>query len=650
MDVYTSILTQTDLNDLIIKYNIPCDLHPRLPPPGFVMSELPDDAIGIYHRTFGFFSVRIPFYTFLLTVIKHFQDHFSQLCPLGLNKRAIPHYMSWRHPNLGIADPKPLTSSNCQEDVWRLSAFIMKRRDMPEGVLVLFGLSRVWKSRIRNPILRDSSGNGMGLWVSMIFCGFSNGLDQSNAAILTPTLEDLVVATLNSKVLAKAKYSKKRRASTSGSSARTTLFDDNESGNEESEDDDDACYEIPIITPIHSQGKAVIDDVVDTPTRSAGHSQAFTGPTPVSRDPTDDAIDRDFFPFAPGPYYATYPEDGVVADSYEDPNVCKTIVDQFPTPGEMVRNKSLTNEHLIGKMSILYFLMISHGGELLARYKRVVEISLGARRSDTQKGDQIAVTKAYLDDIYALIVGYKHSLAEKDAEILYSRAQGRLVKATPLVATTDFPFLKKIFDHAAHPLSVIVNLKPKNLARSEVIPAPKTTRVSPSLTRESTVTLDSSSCEFPSNGVPSSIVAIVEQLSLNQNEEWVHAMVDTSDIKMMDGAAGRPTKVIVQGLVIPPSDIVVALSAQKKKWGSPFPKMFCLSWASTKGRVLTSTNTSWFKNSSWMDASPVSSSAFGFKALGRCVIQNLWKGVMASMISSMYLLASYVLGILLPST
>ncbi|GJX89803.1 hypothetical protein Tco_0343129 [Tanacetum coccineum] len=41
-----------------------------------------------------------------------------------------------------------------------------------------------------------------------------------------------------------------------------------------------------------------------------------------------------------------------------------------------------------------------------------------ARRSDAQKGDQIAAAQGYLGDVYALIEGYKHSLAEKDAEIL----------------------------------------------------------------------------------------------------------------------------------------------------------------------------------------------------------------------------------------
>nr|GEU92855.1 hypothetical protein [Tanacetum cinerariifolium] len=72
-------LTQTDLNDLIIKYNIPRDLHPRLPPPGFVMSEFPGDAIGIYHRMFDFAGIQIHFSSFLLSVIKHFRNEEEYL-------------------------------------------------------------------------------------------------------------------------------------------------------------------------------------------------------------------------------------------------------------------------------------------------------------------------------------------------------------------------------------------------------------------------------------------------------------------------------------------------------------------------------------------------------------------------------------------
>ncbi|GKD52692.1 hypothetical protein Tco_1281668 [Tanacetum coccineum] len=114
MDLYHSRLTPDDLNDLIFKYKIPRDLHPRLPSEDFVMSELPDDAIALEEWV------------------------------LFINRRAIPDAMVWRHPNAAIDDLRPVAGSINMADVRRLSAHVIKLRDMPEGVLVLSGLSRVW--------------------------------------------------------------------------------------------------------------------------------------------------------------------------------------------------------------------------------------------------------------------------------------------------------------------------------------------------------------------------------------------------------------------------------------------------------------------------------------------------------------------------
>nr|GEW88868.1 probable serine/threonine-protein kinase SIS8 [Tanacetum cinerariifolium] len=75
-----------DYTDLNAKYKIPRDLYPLLLSKEFVMSELLDDAIGVYHRVFDFSGVRIPFSSFLLALIKHYKVHFSQLGPLVLNK------------------------------------------------------------------------------------------------------------------------------------------------------------------------------------------------------------------------------------------------------------------------------------------------------------------------------------------------------------------------------------------------------------------------------------------------------------------------------------------------------------------------------------------------------------------------------------
>ncbi|GKE46547.1 hypothetical protein Tco_1477805 [Tanacetum coccineum] len=65
MNLYHSRLTHDYLNELIIKYKIPRDLHPRLPSEDFVMSELSNDAIGVYHHIFNFYGVRIPFFLIL---------------------------------------------------------------------------------------------------------------------------------------------------------------------------------------------------------------------------------------------------------------------------------------------------------------------------------------------------------------------------------------------------------------------------------------------------------------------------------------------------------------------------------------------------------------------------------------------------------
>lgn len=86
MHVYSSLLSEGELEQIISDYGIPTDLHPRLPPAEFTMNNLPPDAIGLYEQYFAFSGVRVPFSTFLLRVIRHFQVHISQLVPIGLNR------------------------------------------------------------------------------------------------------------------------------------------------------------------------------------------------------------------------------------------------------------------------------------------------------------------------------------------------------------------------------------------------------------------------------------------------------------------------------------------------------------------------------------------------------------------------------------
>ncbi|GJY70315.1 hypothetical protein Tco_0474018 [Tanacetum coccineum] len=459
-----------DLNDLIIKYKIPRDLHPRLPSEDFVMFEIPNDAIGIYHQMFDFFGVRIPFSSFLLALTKHYRAHFSQLGPLGLNKvitfevmcrslqieptvtlfrvfqtlckqgdwfsfskrrapspfciddnrscmkhwksgfffinrRAILDALVWRHPNAAIDNQRPAAGSFNMADVRRLSAHVIKLRDMSGGVLVLFGLSSIWKSRVCDPVLRDADGNVTGINDFLCLLEWTGAEVQeephldvrptfqrlpfyytppaaTEAIIPDPTPKDLTVGTPSFKIVAKAE------AQSSGSTTLPSLFMGDD---DESDDDDDAYVEILLVTPLRSAAvipssktrvkaplllllkaltpEGVMVDDAAAPSSGVNRPKPSSRPTPSFKDVFGDAIHTDFFPFFAGPYYATYPEGGVTRN-------CEFTREEWDAPCRPtfgVLTKEVFKDPAICKtmMSVLYCMMMSHGGELLARYRRL---------------------------------------------------------------------------------------------------------------------------------------------------------------------------------------------------------------------------------------------------------------------------------------
>ncbi|GJV20361.1 hypothetical protein Tco_1369381, partial [Tanacetum coccineum] len=311
-------LAEDDLNELIIKYKIPRDLHPRLPLKEFVISELLDDAIGVYHHVFYFYGVRIPFSSFLLALIKHYKVHFTHLGPLGLNKvitfevlcrslhieptvtlfhvfhtlckqgdwssfakrrapsliyiddnhscmnhwksgfflidrRAIPNYMTMRHPSLMIDDPKPITGSYRMADVPHLIAHVMKLRDMPEGVLVLSGLSRVWNSQTCDPVLRGADGNVMGIHDFLCLPERTGAEVQEEPHHISDqpfrgfhfTIFPPPLLMLLSQILLWRSCCQFAMAQSSGSTTRPNLFADDSGAesddDDDDDDDDDAC-------------------------------------------------------------------------------------------------------------------------------------------------------------------------------------------------------------------------------------------------------------------------------------------------------------------------------------------------------------------------------------------------------------------------
>ncbi|GJR26333.1 hypothetical protein Tco_1102565 [Tanacetum coccineum] len=98
MHMYVSHLKDAELKTLIATYDIPLDLRPRLPDSNFRMSILPAG------------------------------DNTIDKIPTDFN----------------------------QDHVDRLKAHIVKLRDIPEGVLVRSGLSRVWRNPMCDPVLRRS--------------------------------------------------------------------------------------------------------------------------------------------------------------------------------------------------------------------------------------------------------------------------------------------------------------------------------------------------------------------------------------------------------------------------------------------------------------------------------------------------------------
>nr|GEU32793.1 retrotransposon protein, putative, unclassified [Tanacetum cinerariifolium] len=157
-----SSLFLDDLNDLIIKYKILRSLHPQLPSENLVMSELSNDAVGDW---FSFAKRHAPSLACIddnHSCMKRWKSGF-----FFIDRRAILDAMVWRHPNAAIDDLRPAVGSFNMTDVRCLSAHVIKLRDMPEGVLVLSGLSRVWKSRVCDLVLQGADGNVMGIHDSL---------------------------------------------------------------------------------------------------------------------------------------------------------------------------------------------------------------------------------------------------------------------------------------------------------------------------------------------------------------------------------------------------------------------------------------------------------------------------------------------------
>ncbi|GJT29241.1 hypothetical protein Tco_0909516, partial [Tanacetum coccineum] len=392
-----------------------------------------DTTIGIYSRIFDSSGVRIPFSSFLLAVLKYFKVHISQLVPLGLTKvitfevlcrslsieptvtlfrvfqtlskqgdwfsfakrggsapvcmevtksglkqwkekkflidrRAIPFHMPWRHPDSCITDKVP-TSFN-QDHVDRLKAHIVKLRDIPEGVLVRSGLSRVWRNPMCDPVLRRSDNTVMSIHDFLCMPSLEKAtvreephelgtsiLDRvvdrttppapAGTAILHASLEEIAVTRSDPNVVAKADHAAKlsQRVSEAGSSG-LAVGDGVEQTDDGTLDDDDVTYPYILLPNKEVEAHAELSRGMRRTTRASFHvshgvgedvsspaQEAMVAPGTQTLDTNagadeiasdgnvdsyfdarvsntvGDVLERDLLSFVPRPYYLPYPYD-----------------------------------------------------------------------------------------------------------------------------------------------------------------------------------------------------------------------------------------------------------------------------------------------------------------------------------------------------
>ncbi|GJU89771.1 hypothetical protein Tco_1302194 [Tanacetum coccineum] len=316
----------------------------------------------------------------------------------------------------------------------------------------------------------------------------------------------------------------------------------------------------------------------------------------------------DFNPFYAGPYYATYPEDGVAGNCeytreewdapyrptfgvltmevFKDPAVCKTIVDQFPTSGEMVHVESLSDDQLTAKMSVFHCMMMSHCGKLLARYRRLNQsrreyvLSIDSRlKGYEEKVASLTGLELQVSTLKKHVFGLNDKLATSDASFSMSKAKGKerkkkikpltksldnlhfevarlsatLNQATILEAKWDEEILRRVQGELLSLAASAGFERGLSLVLRKGLPKlpPLDTRTSPPTAKESTLILVSKSLELSVNVVPASSVVASEQ---NEEQGVSHILDDVIEVAAVESER------VSSG----PTDIVVALSVDGK--------------------------------------------------------------------------------------
>nr|GEX45202.1 hypothetical protein [Tanacetum cinerariifolium] len=335
---------------------------------------------------------------------------------------------------------------------------------------------------------------------------------------------------------------------TSGSTTHPSLF----VGDDEESDDDDACVEIQLVTPLHfAVGKGVmVDDVVAS---SSGVTRSIPSPDLLLHLRMCSVM-----PFIRISFLSLL--------VHTIPHILKEV-------------ESLSDDQLTAKINVI------HSDSRLKGYKEKVanmtglELQVAASKKHVSRlNDKLTSSDASfakyktkgngrkkkikslgkgLDNLHAEVACLSAALnqatileAERDEEILQLKATPSL----PLVAQTDYAFLNKIFEYAAKPLSVILQLEPKKLVHLANVPILRGTRVSPTIAKELTVTYVSESLELFTN-----VNLTISAVSFEHNKEMGISIALDDVMELVEVGLGH----VPSG----PDDVMVALSAHEKGEG-----------------------------------------------------------------------------------
>ncbi|GJX82585.1 hypothetical protein Tco_0332066 [Tanacetum coccineum] len=299
----------------------------------------------------------------------------------------------------------------------------------------------------------------------------------------------------------------------------------------------------------------------------------------------------------------------------------------------MVRVESLSDDPLTAKMSVLHCMIMSHSGELLARYHGLNQshhefvLSTDSKlKGYEEKVASLTVLELQVSTLKKKVSGLNDKLATSDASFSKSKAKGkeRKKRLSPLLkgfvrkflASDEFSRVQgellslaasarferglsmhRTKDEFVVVLKNMVNFMPgaqdrlveassllefEKLACPDHVPTLRDTRASPPIAKESTVTPVSKSLELSVNVVPASSVVASER-----NEDQVYVVVDGSDLEMADSVV--PSKsggVFVQGVSRILDDVVKVAAVESERISSSPTNVVVALFADGKGDVL----------------------------------------------------------------